>query len=122
MYAECSTETLYLFGGWDGEQDLSDFWSYHVRSQQWTCISKNTEEDGGPSPRSCHKMIIDYERRHLFVLGRYLDVLHRTPSALKVIMSSLYFSLHFSSAALVFSVLKVFVHSRVFSYTNFANH
>ncbi|XP_067928019.1 muskelin-like isoform X2 [Watersipora subatra] len=77
------SETLYLFGGWDGHSNLADFWAYHVPSQLWTCISSNTEEDGGPSSRSCHKMIMDYERRHIFVLGRYLDVQYRSPTALK---------------------------------------
>lgn len=39
------SETIYLFGGWDGNQDLSDLWSYHVPTQQWTCIARNTEEE-----------------------------------------------------------------------------
>ena len=78
------SETLYLFGGWDGYMDLADFWSYHIPTQQWTCISSNTEDEGGPSACSCHKMIIDYERRHLFILGRYVDVQNRNVDTLKV--------------------------------------
>ena len=27
---EMVDQTIYLFGGWDGNQDLADFWSYHI--------------------------------------------------------------------------------------------
>jgi len=37
-------ESIYLFGGWDGIRDLADLWGYHVPSNKWTCLSKNTEE------------------------------------------------------------------------------
>lgn len=66
---DVNTETIYLFGGWDGAQDLNDLWSYHVPSNTWTLLSNNTEEDGGPSPRSCHKMCLDQDHRQLFTLG-----------------------------------------------------
>lgn len=39
------TETVYLFGGWDGNQDLSDLWSYHIQSRKWTLISRDTEAE-----------------------------------------------------------------------------
>lgn len=39
------TETIYLFGGWDGNQDLSDLWAYHVPTCRWTLISKDTEAE-----------------------------------------------------------------------------
>lgn len=38
-------ETIYLFGGWDGAQDLADLWSFHVPSSHWTCLSRNTAVD-----------------------------------------------------------------------------
>jgi len=38
-------ETIYLFGGWDGNHDIGDLWSYHMPSQQWTCLSKNVEDE-----------------------------------------------------------------------------
>ena len=41
------TETIYLYGGWDGNQDLADLWGYHIPTQQWNCVSKNTEEEVG---------------------------------------------------------------------------
>ncbi|XP_049964033.1 muskelin isoform X1 [Schistocerca serialis cubense] len=77
------TETIYLFGGWDGNQDLSDLWTYHVPSRKWTLISKDTEAEGGPSARSCHKVCLDPEQRQIFTLGRYLDTHYRTPENLK---------------------------------------
>jgi hypothetical protein len=39
------TETIYLFGGWDGNQDLSDLWTYHVQTRKWTLITKDTEAE-----------------------------------------------------------------------------
>ena len=77
-------ETIYLFGGWDGNQDLADLWSYHCPTQVWTCLAKNTEDQGGPTARSCHKMCLDHERKQLFTLGRYLEISVRTPENLKV--------------------------------------
>lgn len=38
-------ETVYLFGGWDGTQDLADFWAYSVQENQWLCISRDTEKE-----------------------------------------------------------------------------
>jgi len=83
MCMDVLTETIYLFGGWDGTQDLADFWSFHIPTQKWTLISSNTAEDGGPSARSCHKMTLDQERRQIFTLGRYVDSSTRTPEKLK---------------------------------------
>uniref|UniRef100_A0A674J1W4 Muskelin 1 n=1 Tax=Terrapene triunguis TaxID=2587831 RepID=A0A674J1W4_9SAUR len=76
-------ETVYLFGGWDGTQDLADFWAYSVKENQWTCISRDTEKENGPSARSCHKMCIDIQRRQIYTLGRYLDSSVRNSKSLK---------------------------------------
>ncbi|KAM6385180.1 muskelin isoform 10-T21 [Alca torda] len=76
-------ETVYLFGGWDGTQDLADFWAYSVKENQWTCISRDTEKESGPSARSCHKMCIDIQRRQIYTLGRYLDSSVRNSKSLK---------------------------------------
>ncbi|XP_053982372.1 muskelin [Hylaeus anthracinus] len=83
MVLDPSAELVYLFGGWDGNQDLSDLWAYNIATNKWTIICKDTETVGGPSARSCHKMCIDPERRQLFTLGRYLDAQYRTPENLK---------------------------------------
>jgi len=64
---------IYLFGGWDGRQDLADFWAYDIPTNKWTLISGNTEKDGGPPARSCHKMLLNPGYKQLFVLGRYVD-------------------------------------------------
>ena len=67
------SQNIYLFGGWDGTQDLADFWVYNVPSNKWTQLSSDTESEGGPPPRSCHKMVLDPNYRQIFVLGRYLE-------------------------------------------------
>ncbi|RWS09436.1 muskelin-like protein [Dinothrombium tinctorium] len=67
------SETIYLYGGWDGSQDLADLWCYNIAKSEWICISKDTSLEGGPSARSCHKMCLDPQRKKIFLLGRYLD-------------------------------------------------
>ncbi|XP_043287689.1 muskelin isoform X2 [Venturia canescens] len=83
MVLDPAAEVLYLFGGWDGNQDLADLWAYNISTEKWTLICKDTEEAGGPSARSCHKMCLDPERRQLFTLGRYLDMQLRSSENLK---------------------------------------
>uniref|UniRef100_A0A7N8YCG9 Muskelin 1, intracellular mediator containing kelch motifs n=1 Tax=Mastacembelus armatus TaxID=205130 RepID=A0A7N8YCG9_9TELE len=83
MVIDVQTETVYLFGGWDGTQDLADFWAYSVQENQWACISRDTEKENGPSARSCHKMCIDSQRRQIYTLGRYLDSSVRNSKSLK---------------------------------------
>lgn len=39
------SESLYLFGGWDGNRDLSDFWVFSVPSKEWTCLSSDTHKE-----------------------------------------------------------------------------
>ncbi|XP_076804346.1 muskelin-like isoform X1 [Clavelina lepadiformis] len=69
---------IYLLGGWNGSEDLADFWVFSCKDSEWTCLSKNTKEDGGPSARSCHKMCIDCNDEKIYTLGRYLDASKRT--------------------------------------------
>lgn len=63
-----TNSTLYLFGGWDGQQDLADFWAYSIPSRTWTQLSANVHGggEGGPSARSCGAAVFDestgYER------------------------------------------------------------
>ncbi|KAG8180418.1 hypothetical protein JTE90_022767 [Oedothorax gibbosus] len=83
MCIDVHAETIYLFGGWDGTADLSDLWSYHIPSGFWTCLSRDTTAQGGPSPRSCHKMCLDPERKKIFTIGRYLDYAMRVPKYMK---------------------------------------
>ncbi|KAL7306121.1 hypothetical protein TKK_0001570 [Trichogramma kaykai] len=83
MVLDPLTETLYLFGGWNGNQDLSDLWTYNIATRAWTLLCPDTSAVGGPSARSCHKMCLDPEKRQLFTLGRYLDTQLRIPVNLK---------------------------------------
>lgn len=73
MCIDSTTGKIYLYGGWDGEKDLADFWVFDQDSNEWTCISDNTASSFGPGPRSCHK--IDYDERNncIYTLGRYVD-------------------------------------------------
>jgi len=50
---------FYLFGGWTGHSDLNDFWQFDAEQNKWNMLSSNTQQDNGPSPRSCFKMVID---------------------------------------------------------------
>lgn len=68
-----TTNKLYLYGGWDGISDLSDLWEYDVEANSWTRLSADTSEEGGPDARSCHKMCIDEQEGHIYVLGKYVD-------------------------------------------------
>ncbi|EPQ29377.1 uncharacterized protein PFL1_03132 [Pseudozyma flocculosa PF-1] len=63
----------YLFGGWDGFQDLCDLWAFHVHENRWRLISPDVRLQGGPGPRSCHKMCLDEKSGSIYVLGRYID-------------------------------------------------
>lgn len=59
--------------GWHGTADLGDFWRYDLNSNMWTQLSPQADLDGGPSPRSCHKMCINSSLGHIYALGRYID-------------------------------------------------
>lgn len=72
------TDRIYLYGGWDGSEDLSDLWVYDIKQNTWRLIHEKSEQYDGPSPRSCHKMIFDPKSRQIFILGRYLDAMSRT--------------------------------------------
>lgn len=64
--------TMYLFGGWDGSQDLGDFWAYSIPTGRWTRLSANTLADGGPSARSCGAAVFDEATGYIYFLGRYM--------------------------------------------------
>lgn len=73
MVMDSNHQVAYLFGGWDGNTELNDLWAYHMAESRWRCISKNTSLQGGPSPRSCHKMAFDSRSGLIYVMGRYVD-------------------------------------------------
>ncbi|XP_052755942.1 muskelin isoform X2 [Galleria mellonella] len=78
LVVDATTGTLYLFGGWNGTEDLDDLWSFCTASERWALLCRHSGRAGGPGPRSCHKMVLDPRRRRLYTLGRYLDTAHRT--------------------------------------------
>ncbi|KAI9473714.1 MAG: Muskelin N-terminus-domain-containing protein [Benjaminiella poitrasii] len=73
MCIDIHDRKIYLFGGWDGTRDLSDFWYYDIVQNEWYLISMDTEEQGGPSACSCHKICFDPNSRSIFILGRYVE-------------------------------------------------
>ena len=73
MVFDSDKGVAYLFGGWDGKQDLSDLWAFHVHENRWRLISPDVRQQGGPSPRSCHKMCLDEKSGCIYLLGRYTD-------------------------------------------------
>ena len=73
MCIDAETQTIYLFGGWNGNCDLDDLWKFDIASSSWTCIHEKASEFGGPTPRSCHKMAFHPARRTIYLLGKYID-------------------------------------------------
>ncbi|KZV66904.1 hypothetical protein PENSPDRAFT_74325 [Peniophora sp. CONT] len=64
---------IYLFGGFDGQRSLDDFWSYSIADDSWELISEHASLGPGPSARSCHRMIFDSRTGCIYVLGRLTD-------------------------------------------------
>lgn len=60
---------IYIFGGWDGKKNLDDLWSYSIAEGRWKLLSPSTALDGGPGPRSCHKMVFDPVSGCIYLLG-----------------------------------------------------
>ncbi|KAF8828701.1 hypothetical protein HHX47_DHR3000327 [Lentinula edodes] len=74
MCIDTQRRYIYLFGGWDGQTSLADFWRYDIKEQRWVVLSANTSlESNGPGPRSCHKMVYDSKTNSIYVLGRLDD-------------------------------------------------
>jgi hypothetical protein len=64
---------IYIFGGWDGSQDLSDFWYYDILKETWHCLDSNdiALNSQPPSKRSCHKMVYDNKYSRILLYGKY---------------------------------------------------
>ncbi|KAI0829852.1 Muskelin N-terminus-domain-containing protein [Trametes gibbosa] len=73
-HAMCMDEDngiVYLFGGWDGQRDLDDFWAYDIAQDAWRLLSlAASREKNGPTPRACHKMVFDKKTGSIYLLGR----------------------------------------------------
>ena len=71
MVFDPKSNSLLMFGGWNGYNDLADMWRFDVATTQWQLIEKDTKAIGGPSARSCHKMVLDEVNRKLYLLGMF---------------------------------------------------
>ncbi|KAL0820599.1 hypothetical protein ABMA28_006442 [Loxostege sticticalis] len=80
LVVDATTGTLYLFGGWNGTEDLDDLWSFDTNTERWSLLCAHSRLAGGPAPRSCHKMVFDPVHRRLYTVGRYLDNAQRVPA------------------------------------------
>jgi hypothetical protein len=70
MCIDHENSLLYVFGGWNGERSLDDFWVYDINGGTWRAISHATsEEKNAPGPRSCHKMVFDAKTGNIYFLG-----------------------------------------------------
>lgn len=84
MCIDSHNEIIYLFGGFNGKNDLSDFWSFDLKTQKWKCLFADCSETGGPDARSCHKLCLDPKRKKIFTLGKYLNLTTRSTQKVKV--------------------------------------
>jgi hypothetical protein len=37
---------MYLLSGWSGRQDLPDFWEFEIATSTWTCLQRDTFQEG----------------------------------------------------------------------------
>ncbi|KAI0268725.1 Muskelin N-terminus-domain-containing protein [Gloeopeniophorella convolvens] len=70
-HAMCIDEAagqIYLYGGWDGERSLDDFWMYAVADGAWRVVP---QPPGAvwPGRRSCHRMVFDPKMGRIYLLG-----------------------------------------------------
>ncbi|EGD77325.1 hypothetical protein PTSG_08419 [Salpingoeca rosetta] len=72
---DTTSRVMYLFGGWNGADELGDLWRYWIDENRWQCISDDALADGGPCARSCHRMCIDKDKK-IYVLGRFAQHAH----------------------------------------------
>lgn len=70
------TETVFLFGGWDGNQDLSDLWAFHVPTRKWTLVTKDTEAEVS-SIFYCMKKDTSTEHNNLHLLRNLFSLFQR---------------------------------------------
>jgi len=67
-------EMIYIFGGWNGEKSMDDFWVYSIKDDRWQVLSHSTsKEQNAPGARSCHKMVFDMKTGSIYLLGRLND-------------------------------------------------
>jgi hypothetical protein len=68
MCIDEAADRIYLYGGWDGEQSLDDFWMYSIVEGEWRIVPRH-EEAVWPGRRSCHRMAFDSGTGRIYMLG-----------------------------------------------------
>lgn len=61
---------LYVYGGWNGVEELEDFWRY--KNGEWSEIKVDRRT---PGKRSCHRMISSKSK--LYLIGKYIPLSSR---------------------------------------------
>lgn len=65
---------IYLFGGWDGQKNMDDFWVFDIKSGDWQVLSYAAQRElHGPGPRACHKLVFDAATGDIYFFGRLDD-------------------------------------------------
>lgn len=83
LVLDSKNRLMYLYGGWNGCEDLSDLWVFDMKNNQWTLIHEHSELIGGPSPRACHKMVFDTHNSQIFMIGKYIESSARVKEKMK---------------------------------------
>ncbi|KAI9248737.1 Muskelin N-terminus-domain-containing protein [Sporodiniella umbellata] len=78
MCIDTNRQALFVFGGYNGKEDLGDCWRYNIIEKKWVALTPQSEID----PRSCHKMCYDPKSDAFYVLGRYKNLTEKTLSNL----------------------------------------
>ncbi|KAI8056701.1 hypothetical protein BDF22DRAFT_667533 [Syncephalis plumigaleata] len=73
MCIDAKRRLIYLFGGWNGTENLNDLWYYNIEVGEWTLIHRHTSDYNGPPPSSCHQMSYDTIEEELYVFGRFVE-------------------------------------------------
>lgn len=83
MCLDRSGGLIYMFGGWDGENSLDDFWVWDISERRWTIIStsQSSSEQVHPGSRACHKMVFDDKTGDIYLLGRLDERVSINPPA-----------------------------------------
>jgi muskelin len=63
-------EMIYLFGGWDKDKSMDDFWVYSIKEDKWKVLSHSAlKEQNAPGARACHNMVFDTKTGSIYLLG-----------------------------------------------------
>lgn len=85
MVIDGTHRTLYLFGGFDGVQDLADLWACDLTTNAWRNLTppEGKGDSAWPAARSVFGMVFSEKRRGFYVLGRFSKAPLSEPEQLK---------------------------------------